>query len=233
MCDFSYIQTILNGFTALDIEGLQCHLRKDRTYQEATAEMFLAVLREIFSRYKLCGDTKLTRYKGKCNEKNSPDFGKKGYRFVGNNSGNYMDLIFEETNDDILDIYACNFFEPYQEISNLRHMINPIIGEDEKAGFVKTPEYLVKLNMAYKAWKEITVTAPRKINFNEMRKWLEKHLVTYQNIGGYNGSDPYMKWMPFLRLYDDFQEISDYISLYYTEITEATSQIKNSQTNRN
>lgn len=221
----SYIQTILNCFATLDIEGLESNLKKDRTYQEATAEVFLKKVCRILSKHIYYGDTGMLIYKGKCRGKECPNCGKRGYRFVGNLSGNFMDLIFEVEGDDILDIYACEFFEPFADIENLSFRKNPIITEDEKANFVVTPDYLAKLQAASEAWNEIITTPPRKLTFGNLKQWVEKHSATDSIIGSYDYEAPLMKWTDFSILYSELKEISNFIDSNYSKIQEAIALI--------
>jgi len=96
-----YMQTILNAFSLLDIETLRIHL-KDYDYQDTTKTVFLRALEKVFVNFKNAGDTELNIYEGKCIGKSCPNFGKKGFRFVGNKSKQrYLDLIFEIEGDDI------------------------------------------------------------------------------------------------------------------------------------
>jgi hypothetical protein len=73
--------------------------------------------------HKDSGDTHLILYEGKCGGTECPNCGKRGYRFVGNHSGAFMDLIFECKGDDITDIYSCEHFMSHEETIplNFRH----------------------------------------------------------------------------------------------------------------
>ena len=91
----SYIQRILSYFTSMDISRLQLHLKNEYTYQDTTKEDFLYEIEVNFELHKNWGDTELLIYKGACAGKICINCGMKGYRFVGNHSKNYMDLLFE------------------------------------------------------------------------------------------------------------------------------------------
>src|SRR5690554_3883593 len=105
-----YIQTILKAFTTMDIDTLHLHL-KDYSYQDTTKAVFLRELENVFVNFKQAGDTELFIYEGHCIGKSCSNCGKKGYRFVGNHSKGYLDMIFETEGDDILDIYSCAIFK--------------------------------------------------------------------------------------------------------------------------
>jgi len=117
----TYIQSILNYFTSMDIDNLRLHLQDKYTYEDTTKELFLNQIASVFEAYKYSGDTELLLFEGACNSdgKNCPNCGIKGYRFVGNNSKNYMDFLFETEGDDIKDIFSCEQFKTIVEIEDL------------------------------------------------------------------------------------------------------------------
>jgi hypothetical protein len=123
MPESTYLQTILKSFATLDTGSLESNLRRDLTYQDTTAEIFLREMGRIFNMHKDSGDTHLILYEGKCGGTECPSCGKRGYRFVGNHTGNFMDLIFECEGDDITDIYSCEHFMSHEETIplNFRH----------------------------------------------------------------------------------------------------------------
>lgn len=115
-----YIQSILSYFTSMDIAKLRLYLKDEYTYEDTTKEIFLNEIESIFKAYKYSGDTELLIYKGTCaGSKICDNCGKKGYRFVGNHSKNYMDLLFVMEGDDIKDIFDCSYFKPDVEIEGL------------------------------------------------------------------------------------------------------------------
>lgn len=116
----TYIQSILNSFTSMDIASLRCFLKDEYTYECTTKEIFLNEIDNIFEAYKNSGDTELIIYKGACaGSKTCDNCGIKGYRFVGNHSKNYMDLLFEIEGDDIKDIFDCMNFKTDVDIAEL------------------------------------------------------------------------------------------------------------------
>lgn len=116
----TYIESTLRYFTSMDIDNLRLHLKDEYTYQETSKEIFLNEVEQIFEAHKDSGDTELIVYEGACTgSKICDNCGKKGYRFVGNNSKNYMDLIFEIEGDDIKNIFDCMNFKTDVDIENL------------------------------------------------------------------------------------------------------------------
>lgn len=115
----NYLQSILHYFKTMDIDQLRHFLKDEYTYEETTKEIFLNEIESIFEAHRNSGDSELLVYPGTCAGKTCENCGKKGFRFVGNNSKNYTDLIFEIEGDDIKDIYSCAEFESVEKIEGL------------------------------------------------------------------------------------------------------------------
>jgi hypothetical protein len=98
----SCIQTILNAFSFMDISILRNQLKEEYSYEDTSKEIFLKEIDKIFRRHKKSEGIKLFIYEGKCTDITFPGYGKRGYRFIGNCSRNYFDLIFDTENDDII-----------------------------------------------------------------------------------------------------------------------------------
>ena len=104
----------------MDIGKLRLYLKDEYTYNNLTKEIFLNEIEGVFEAYKNSGDTELHIFNGACASKTCDNCGLKGYRFVGNNSKNYMDLLFVMEGDDIIDIFDCVQFKSEVEIEGLK-----------------------------------------------------------------------------------------------------------------
>ncbi len=186
MAHNSYFKTIISYFQSMDVEMLRLYLKDDYTYQDTTKEIFLNEIASIFEAHKNSGDTEIILYPGNCGAPNSlcDNCGKKGYRMVGNNSGNYIDLIFEIEEDDIKDIYDCSRFESKEEVKNLGNQAYIYINADDKVTFPKTPEYWAKLNAANNAIDEIVTTPPSLIDYEALSYWVDKNAIVNKLIDG-------------------------------------------------
>jgi len=212
----------------MDIASLRLHLKDEFTYQDTTKEIFLKEIEAIFEANKNSGDTELLIYKGACAGKRCENCGMKGYRFVGNHSKNYIDLLFEIVGDDIKDIFSCSYFKPDVEIDGLGSRATIYFNEDDRISFIRTPDYWFKVYSASAAYNEIITKPPRRINFEELSYWVDKHSITDELIGSFDIFTSQMRWTPFSMLYDELKKIRTYIS-YYNEFLQANyfiSQIK-------
>jgi hypothetical protein len=228
----NYIQSILSYFSSLDIDNLRLYLKDEYSYQDTTKEIFLSRVNAIFEAHKDSGDTELIIYKGECGGKQCENCGKKGFRFVGNRSGNYMDLLFETEGDNIKDIYYCVQFKTDVEIENLGTKADIYINPDDQVAFIKTPEYWSKVHSANAAYSEIITTPPTLLDFEELNFWVTRHGDLNARIGQYDLFQPSMRWTPFSRLYSDLLEIVSYNSKYLNDFIEAnylTSQLETEQ----
>jgi hypothetical protein len=226
----SYIKTILNNFASMNIENLRLFLNEDILYQDTTKAVFLDQVESIFEAHKNSGDTQLLIYTGNCGSKLCVNCGKKGYRFLGNNSKNYLDLVFETTEDDITDIFYCQRFKTHVELDKLGVRGEIEVNLDEQVTYEKTPEYWSKVYAATEALSEIITTPPRVVNFNELEYWINKNEVTDTLIGSYDFTEPQMKWSPFSSLYADLKNIREYIDSCLDAFKQANSEAKQIET---
>lgn len=228
----NYIQSILSYFTSMDISNLRLHLKNDCTYEETTKEIFLNEIEAIFEAHRNSGDAKLLLFPGACAGKTCDNCSKKGYRFVGNHSKNYMDLLFEIEGDDIKDIYSCAEFKTNSESKDLGTKADIYINLDDRASFPKPEEYWARVYAAQDAYNELITTPPRKFDFEEMKYWLDKHAELYNRLGGYDVFNPQMKWTPFLICYSDLKRLVSSISENLDEIRQANQSIKDVKTEK-
>lgn len=118
----SQVDAVLHFLQRLDINMIILILEDNRTYQNFEKSLFIKKLDVAMDEFIVAGDTYLNRYKGFCNSK-SCNYKCKGYSFVGNNSNNYFDLIFDIQDGVINDIYECiNFKCVIQGINKSGHI---------------------------------------------------------------------------------------------------------------
>lgn len=114
------IQAIQHFIEKMDIEMVDAFLDNDKTYQDFEKYLFISKLQQAFATFADLGDTHLLTVEGSCN---SCDKTKNGYTFIGNNSNNYMSIIFDTTDNKINDLYECSDFKNKQTNLNLKERI--------------------------------------------------------------------------------------------------------------
>ena len=109
----------------MNIEALYYLLDAERTYQDWQRNEFILKLERIMQRFEADGDTCLNAVQGSCG--GSCSKGQNGYLFIGNNSKNYMNLLFVEEELQLTDLYECSLFRVNFDNLELkkRHYIDP------------------------------------------------------------------------------------------------------------
>lgn len=102
----SQADIILSAFRKMNIETINKNLDGTKTYQGSAKSIFVEKLALAFKEFRKEGDTSLDLYDGFCNSK-SCNFRCQGFSFIGNNSNNYFDLIFDIVQGEIFDFYQC------------------------------------------------------------------------------------------------------------------------------
>lgn len=92
----------------MNTDALYYILDVDRTYQDWKRNEFILKLERIMKRFEAAGDTYLNAVQGSCG--GSCAKGQNGYLFIGNNSKNYMNLLFVEDQLELQDLYECSLF---------------------------------------------------------------------------------------------------------------------------
>lgn len=220
-----YVQRILNYFTSMNIEGLHMHLKATYSYQETSKEIFLAALEKTFKSLGL-DNSELFISRGMCCSETCGNMHNRGFRFIGNKTKDYLDLIFDIKEDDIIDIYSCAEFCSESNENDLGIQCNPYINSDDRLDFYKSDLYHQKVELALTAFHEIIFESPKPIDFEKLEKWLNEHCFTVELIGDFDLFAPQMKWTPFLQLFEELKEIYDFIKKNTLEIDRANHDFK-------
>ncbi len=104
-------QAIQHFIEKMDIEMVDAFLDNDKTYQDFEKYLFISKLQKAFETFTDLGDTHLIAVEGRCN---SCDKTKTGFTFIGNNSKNYMSIVFDTADNKINDLYECSDFKNKQ-----------------------------------------------------------------------------------------------------------------------
>lgn len=214
----------------MKIDNLRLYLKERSTYGNTTQEIFLNEIERIFDIHRNSGDTELLTYEGTYAGLPFETCGKKGYRFVGNHSKSYFDLLFEIEKDDIKSISGGEFFIPGTEITEVGTKNEFYISLDDRISPSPKPDYWANVHKAAIAYSEII--PPKQLDFQDLGNWINEHSMLYKKLGGFDCLEPSMHWYPFVRLYCDLLELWSCISTHNIEINEANrliSQLNNEQ----
>lgn len=200
---------IIESFQKMDWNMLDILLDDNKTYQDAAKEVFLEKLNAAFSKLKKYGDTFLLSYEGFCNSEECSNKGCKGYSFVGNKSKKHIDLIFEELDDDINDIYHCNSFETNDTTAETENLIYIDVKNDEKADFKPSIDFLIKSQKCKLAYEELIQYQNKVIDKEVYLVWLEKFHYLYKSFD----LPPlfYSEFDKFHTLYYRINELNDFL----------------------
>ena len=196
-------EAIIQYFSSMDLEMLELLLDENRTYQDATKEIFLEKLGSTFEEFKSNGDTNLSPVKGKC-EAHSCNYNCSGFAFLGNNSNKRLPLIFEENETDYLDIYFCSTFKTSEDYD----VVNDIfldISKDEKATFKPSVNYLLRASECKNALLDLEKYKGQVIGKEVYTEWYNKHTELFKSLPGIFSN--YNAFSKFNLLWFDLEDI--------------------------
>jgi hypothetical protein len=202
-------ELIIKGFQYMDCDMLDILLEDNKTYQDATKKVFIEKINEAFSKLKKFGDTFLIPYQGFCNYQACNNRGCRGYSFVGNKSNKHIDLIFEELDNDVNDIYHCNGFKNNDISVETENLISIDIKNDEKADFKPSFDFLIKSQKCKLAYEELTQYQATIIDKDVYLVWLEKFYQLYKSFNPLQ--IPYVEFNKFYWLYYRINELKDFL----------------------
>lgn len=175
-------ELIIESFEKMDSEMLDILLDDDKTYQGATKKVFLEELNVAFSKLKQRGDTLLIAHKGFCDSFECSYSGSKGYSFVGNKSKNHIDLIFEESNNEVKDICHCGIFKLNDKRIKIGGLIDIDVRYDEESGIDSNVDSLIIYQKYDIANEELMQYQNTIIDRSIYIPWLEKHAELYKSF---------------------------------------------------
>ena len=208
----SLLDQIVLAICRMDVPALHTLLSDRYTYQEASKEVFISKLRNLFLRYRTAGDSRLIPSSGFCPAENCNNCGIKGFRFIGELSRNYLDLIFEWDGTELKDIVNCARFEPLQnEVLGMEYSIH--VRMDESAGFGKDIDYHILLSNSMEALDALQDLPNHEITFPLLKNWILKYENSYERMFKRTSIPGQMKWSFFLNVFSQLENIY----LYFQE----------------
>lgn len=175
-------ELIIESFQKMDSKMLDLLLDDNKTYQGATKQVFLEALNVAFSKLREHGDTLLIAHKGFCDSFECSNKNSKGYSFVGNNSMKHIDLIFEDSNNEVKDICHCGSFELNDKIVLRKDLIDIDISYDVTTDINPNVDSLIKYQQYDFTHEELMQYQNTIIDWSVYIPWLEKHAELYKSF---------------------------------------------------
>lgn len=218
-----YLNQVLNAFSSMDAKELGELLNPDYTYQEVPLDTFLEKLEAVFRKLKKGGDTHLEILPGHCCELScNPELIRTAYRFVGNQTRNYLNFRFitEPTDDGkdhiIKDIFVCYALRCHEGKDWYGEKFSLEVYEDEKPGLHPSPEEIIYTEKALQAVSEL-MEDKEMLLVEEVEAWLMKYQPTFDFI--LECDNLYLfeaKWSGFFHLYETLMSYLTFLKKWHS-----------------
>lgn len=168
-------QLIIEAFRTLDAGMLEVLLNDGQTYSDVSKDLFIERYREYFQDIKRFPETKMgfTAFPGLCTKCQN---GKKGFSFVNPDGECCLSLVFEESEDDYVDIYSCSCFTT-DGIEVLNTWNPPYFYTDEKVGWQPDSVHYAEMAECTRAIKELHLEIEQEgiLNARFYLQWHHKY----------------------------------------------------------
>lgn len=204
---------VIKYFSEMNIDMLSTILDDNKTYQDATKEVFLARVETLFQKFKNAGDTFLKVYDGNCCSNACPNSGYPGFNLVGNKSLNSTTFVYEEDADDLKDLLICYEFKIRGKEILTNKFLSFSFFKDEEAAFKPSVEYLILFQRAEIAVEEIISLEENFLSTDDIIHWQNKHFELYEDILEGIQDAIYKKAVYFTNLYFFIIRLMKYLNL--------------------
>ena len=174
-------ELIVKAFSEMDLDMLELLFNDGKAYHNADKPTVLKKLGELFETFRKTGDTLLIPHCGKCTADNCPNIGKNGYAFTGNVSGNHVDFVLDELDDDWDDFCYCGYFKTDKYVP-LNSPVEFNIYLDEEETFKPSVNYLILAQQCERAIAELSDRECPWLEKAEYSYWLEKHYELHTEV---------------------------------------------------
>lgn len=167
----SPIDALRSYISCMDVEMLDLILENTSELDGSPKPVFLEKLEKVFDTFKKSGDTFLQVHHGECAKCSKHC---RGFSFIGNNSLDYIDLMFDQENHKITNIYQCSDFINYNEIEKNKAIhLNADAVEDENNAFDEDYEnFVLKCKEAVNGLKQYE---NQIVPIHIIKEWLTIH----------------------------------------------------------
>ena len=104
------LESVLFHIQNMEIDKASEFFDENREFEYFSKLIFFANLKNMVELFSQNGDTFLNINSGQCGDCECHNESGNGYRFIGNQTGNYMDFIFEMEGENVVAFYDCPSF---------------------------------------------------------------------------------------------------------------------------
>lgn len=173
---------IVRSIEQMDAELFEMLLNVDKTYQYVRKSVFVNKINDVFNELIEGGDSMLNSYPGICKSNDCNNRFCSGYRFVGNVSNKYFELIFKESRNEVDDIFQCFGLE----------LDNPEVEKGERISYRIDAEYqdYFLLNTDFQEKKKVYIVAMEELNhykdiempFDVLATWVNRYSGFFDSL---------------------------------------------------
>jgi hypothetical protein len=169
--------SLVKAISEMKIDSLCLVLDDSLTYQQATKDVFLNKINDVFKHFKKTDDSLLVS-EGNCNSKECPNYNNCGALFYSYKTGDNFNLIFEVDDDEnVQDICCCQDFKSNMGVSKIKKgkELQIKFFEDELADFSPDSEYNYINITSLQALADFDSFKADSSSENEILDWLKKY----------------------------------------------------------
>jgi hypothetical protein len=209
------VTSLIKAISSMDKDALELILEDDVLYQDTTKEIFLQKLNDTFQLFKQNEDSKLIAIEGKCNSIICGNKNKGGVSFIGNVSGLYIDLIIENEEGAVKDIYECKDFCKNKNASiKQTRKLSLNIFVYEKKTFKPIQNYNKIDNETIEATNKLKQYNNSEITKEQIIKWVDDHEELYNSMNWMTWTNlPYRDQSHFNQVYIDIYKVYEFLFL--------------------
>lgn len=167
------IEKIKECFHQMDLEGLNNELEEFDTLFQTNNKIFVSLMEDLFNQLKEYGETYLHVFPGEGINLKGED--KPAFRFIGNNSKSYIDIIIAYTKHDTIEFEICEDIKTELIFSQLGERITLFVDEDEKLPFYQDKQLIKDFKEGELAIKELKIIQEEVNDLSVYLDWIEKY----------------------------------------------------------
>lgn len=200
-------QTIIKAIKEMDISLLEVVLEDDRSYMDVSKETFIARLSKEFDHLRKDGLKGFSKtVEGTCGNCNK---GCGGISFVTQDY-QYMDVLFEGTEENVTDIYTCTEFITNEKVEK-KHEIFFSFKEEEKVDYVDLPDIAAHRAKVKRVSEDFKQFRNNITDIKTIAHWYMGHKKVEEDL-------PFLGWIDyrfigdFIEWFCDFRCLADMVN---------------------